>query len=66
MPKLPKNIEQDLNRNSAFNVFGLVNISSLRARTGTRLKTDDLINRIKERFSKEMVNEQIEFIGKEK
>ena len=66
MPKLPKNIEQDLNINSAFNMFGLVNISSLRSRTGTRLKTDDLINRIKEHFCKEMVNEQIEFIGKEK
>ena len=66
MAKLPKNIEEDLKRNSAFNMFGLVNISSLRSRTGTRLKTDDLINRIKERFCKEMVNEQIEFIGTEK
>jgi len=61
--KLPKKIADDLNRNATFNMFGLVNISALRARTGTKLKTDDLKKRIQKRFASEMVTEKVEFIG---
>lgn len=62
--KLPKNIEQALIRNTAFNMFGLVNISSLRASTGTKLKTEDLKERIQNRFGREMVTGEVEFMEK--
>ena len=62
--KLPKNIEQDLNRNTTFNMFGLVNLSALRARTGTRLKDEDLKERIQNRFGSEMVTGEVEFMEK--
>lgn len=62
--KLPKRIEQDLKRNATFNMFGLVNISALRARTGTRLKDDDLKQRIQARFGHEMVTGEVEFLEK--
>lgn len=62
--KLPKNIEQDLNRNTMFNMFGLVNISALRARTGTKLKDEDLKQRIQTRFGHEMATGEVEFMNK--
>jgi len=61
--KLPKKIVEDLNRNTTFNMFGLVNISALRARTGTKLKTEDLKERIQNRFASEMVTGEVEFMG---
>lgn len=61
--KLPKNIVEDLKRNATFNIFGLVNIATLRARTGTKLKTDDLKKRIQNRFASEMIDGEIDFIG---
>jgi hypothetical protein len=60
--KLPKKIVEDLKRNTTFNMFGLVNISALRARTGTKLKEEDLKERIQNRFGHEMVNGEVEFI----
>ena len=60
--KLPKSIEQDLKKNTMFNMFGLVNISALRARTGTRLKDDDLKQRIQARFGHEMATGEVEFL----
>ena len=62
--KLPKHIAEDLNRNLMFNKFGLVNISALRARTGTKLKTEDLKERIQKRFGSEMITGEVEFIEK--
>jgi hypothetical protein len=64
--KLPKRIEQDLNRNTTFNMFGLVNLSALRARTGTRLKDEDLKERIQNRFGHEMATGSVEFMGEKK
>jgi len=60
--KLPKIIEQDLNRNTMFNMFGLVNLAALRSRTGTRLKDDDLKERIQNRFGHEMATGKVEFM----
>ena len=64
MKKLPKKIEQELNRNTLFNMMGLVNISALRARTGTRLKDDDLKERIQAKFGHEMATGEVEFVEK--
>jgi len=63
MNTLPKNIETDLDGNFMFNKFGLVNISALRSRTRTTLKTKELKRLIKERFAKDITG-KIEFIGK--
>lgn len=62
--KLPKTIEQDLNKNSMFNMLGLVSISALRARTGTKLKDEDLKQRIQARFGHEMATGEVEFMNK--
>lgn len=62
--KLPENIEKDLKRNTMFNMFGLVNLSSLRSRTGTRLKDEDLKQRIQDRFGHELVTGKVEFTKK--
>jgi len=62
--KLPKHIAEDLNRNTLFNMMGLVNISALRARTGTKLKDDDLKERIQAKFGHEMATGEVEFIEK--
>jgi hypothetical protein len=62
--KLPKSIEQDLKRNTTFNMFGFVNLSALRARTGTRLKDEELKQRIQARFGHEMVTGEVEFMQK--
>jgi hypothetical protein len=64
MKKLPKHIAEDLNRNTLFNMMGLVNISALRARTGTKLKDDDLKERIQAKFGHEMVTGEVEFMKK--
>jgi len=45
-------------------MFGLVNLSSLRASTGTRLKDEDLKERIQARFGHEMVTGEVEFMQK--
>lgn len=59
---LPKKIEQDLRKNTLFNMVGLVNISALRSRTGTRLKDKELKQRIQDRFGHEMATGAVEFI----
>ena len=64
MKKLPKHIAEDLNRNTLFNMMGLVNISALRARTGTKLKDDDLKERIQAKFGREMATGEVEFMKK--
>jgi len=62
--KLPTAIEQELKRNTLFNMMGLVNLSALRARTGTKLKDEDLKRRIQARFEREMVTGEVEFMEK--
>jgi len=62
--KLPKSIEQDLKKNTMFNMFGLVNLSALRARTGTRLKDETLKERIQARFGHDMATGEVEFMNK--
>lgn len=62
--KLPKSVEQDLNRNTLFNMVGLVNIAALRSRTKTRLKDEDLKERIQARFGHEMATGEVEFLEK--
>ncbi len=62
--KLPKNIEKDLQQNTMFNMFGVVNLAALRARTGTRLKDKDLKERIQNRFGHEMATSEVEFMEK--
>ncbi len=62
--QLPENVEKDLKRNTMFNMFGLVNLSALRARTGTRLKDEDLKERIQARFGHEMATGEVQFMEK--
>ena len=64
--KLPKEVEAVINRSTTFNMFGLVNLSVLRAQTGTKLKDEDLKERIQARFGHEMVTGEVEFIEKKK
>ena len=64
MKKLPKHIADHLNRNAMFNRFGLVNISALKASTGTTLKDDDLKERIQAKFGHEMATGEVEFMKK--
>jgi hypothetical protein len=61
--KLPKSVEQHLKKNTMFNMFGAVNLAALRASTGTRLRSEDLKQRIQARFGHEMSNDRVEFIG---
>ena len=61
---LPKSVEQDLKKNATFNMFGLVNIAALRARTGTRLNDEELKRRIQARFGHEMSTGKVEFMKK--
>lgn len=61
---LPKKVYEHVNNNTAFNMFGLINLSILKASTGTRLSSVDLKKRIRARFAKEIVGNRIEFIGK--
>ena len=62
--KLPKKVEEYIEKNSAFNMFGLLNLSSLRAVTGTRLSSVVLKERIRAQYAHQMVNEEIQFIEK--
>lgn len=62
--KLPKKIVDDLNRNTMFNMFGMVNISALRSRTGTKLRDNDLKQRIRSHFRNDMVTGEVEFMDK--
>ena len=64
--KLPKEVEAVINRSTTFNMFGIVNLSALRAQTGTKLKDEDLKERIQARFGREMVTGEVEFIEKKK
>jgi hypothetical protein len=66
MAKLPTDIEHHLEKNFTFNTFGIVNIGALRASVNTDMSTAELKQAINERFAKEMVDEKIEYIGKEK
>ena len=66
MATLSKKIEAYLENNFAFNKFGIVNISVLRASTGTEVSTEELKEQINKKYSKEMVDGKIEYIGKEK
>ncbi len=58
---LPTAVEEYLDKNSMFNIFGLVNLKVVRASTGCKLKDRELKRLVKARFSKE-VAEEIEFI----
>ncbi len=62
--KLPKNVEEHLNKNTMFNMFALVNISSLRASTGCKIEDEKLKKLIRERFDSEMETGKVEFMKK--
>ncbi len=59
---LPKSVEQHLNKNTMFNMFGAVNLAALRASTGTRLSNETLKERIQARFGHEMATDEVQFI----
>lgn len=61
--KLPQKVYDYVDRNATLNTFGLINLSVLKVNTGTRLSKPELIKRINNQFSKQMVNNKIEFIG---
>lgn len=63
-PKLPKVVEDYLDNSLLFNKFGLVNISALLSKTGTKLTDADLKAKIQARFGHEMSNGQVEFVEK--
>lgn len=58
---LPKHIERYVSKNTALNMFGLLNLDALRSITKTKLSNEELIKRINNRFAKEMVNNKIEY-----
>lgn len=58
---LPKHIEKYVSKNTALNMFGLINLDSLRDITRTRLSNEELIKRINNTFSHQMVNNKIEY-----
>lgn len=58
---LPKHVEDYVNRNSALNMFGLLNLDALRSITGTRLSNNELIKRINNKFANQMIHNKIEF-----
>jgi hypothetical protein len=60
--KLPQNIIDDLNRNSMFNIFGLINLSALKARTNPKMSDKELKRLIQDHFGKEMVTGKVEFM----
>lgn len=60
---LPVNVEKYVSRQTGFNMFGLLNISLIKAETKTTLSVKDLKERIMNRFADEMVNNKIQFIG---
>jgi len=60
--KLPKEVEEYLNKSTMFNMFGLVNLASLKAVTKTHLSNAELKKRIKETFDDEVAG-GIEFMG---
>lgn len=58
---LPKNVEDYVKRNTAFNMFGLLNISTLRAVTKTKLSDVELKKRILHKYAHQF--NRIEFNG---
>lgn len=60
---LPKDIETYIDNNFTFTRFGIVNLKVIRATTKTELTDTELIKLIDARFSKEIVNGKIEYIG---
>jgi hypothetical protein len=63
---LPKKIEQYLDTNFAFNKFGIVNLAVVKAHAKCKLSDAELKKLINKRFAKEMIGENIEYIGLEK
>jgi hypothetical protein len=59
--KLPKKVEDYLNKNTTFNMVGALNLNLLRVVTKTRLDSKELKKRIRARFRKEIVG-KIEFM----
>lgn len=62
--KLPKKVEQHVDKSPLFNMFGLINLNVVRISTKTRLSSKELKSRIVARFSSECVGNRIEFIEK--
>ncbi len=58
---LPKHVEYYVSKNTALNMFGLINLDSLRDITRTRLSNKELIKRINNTFANQMVNNKIEY-----
>ncbi len=59
---LPKKVQEYINKNSAFNMVGLLNLSLLRSVTNTRLSKKELVKRINKEFGKDFTG-KIEFKG---
>jgi len=59
--KLPAHIYNYVNRNTTFNMFGLINLTLVKASTNSKLSLDELQARITRQFSGEVVGGQIEF-----
>lgn len=62
--KLPRKVEQHVDKSPLFNMFGLINLNAVRSFTGTRLSSEELKSRICARFSNECVGNRIDFIEK--
>ncbi len=62
--KLPKEIEEYLDKSLLFNKFGLVNLAVVKANTNTTLSDEELKKLIQARFGKEMSNGKVEFLEK--
>lgn len=63
---LPEHVDSYVRKNTAFNMFGLLNLSTLRAVTRTNLSNAELKKRITHKYANSFVNNLIEFNGCDK
>ena len=60
--ELPIEVVKQLNASATLNIFGLVNISYLKAVTGCTLSDKTLKRLIQEKYGKEMLKGKVEFV----
>jgi len=60
--ELPSNIVKYLDNNTAFNMFGFVNLAKLKYETECTIEDETLKILIQEKFGNEMVTGTVEFI----
>lgn len=63
---LPEHVDSYVKKNTAFNMFGLLNLSALKAVTGTTLSNTELKKRINHKYAHQFPNNRIEFNGFDK